>query len=542
MSKGRKQRERGQCPGKPFVQALEPRQLLATSYGSTETDVYWDWTNAGSWVESPITISDAPAGSVATSVSIDWKVDANDLTTLDYRLTGPSYTSPTYINLPWTSTDIFSSFAQTSESSQVITLPGNTAVNGTWSFGILESNDTYGMGRIDSCSITINYTTPAPEIQVTGDSLSIVDGETTPRNFGSAVEGGIGISKTFVVSNTGAAALILGSVSVPAGYTVTQALPASIGPGVGVELIVQLGTSTPGTFTGDISFSNNDADENPFNFRITGVVQALEYRDLYVDINSSGSIHDGSSWATAYTDLQLALSAANPGNRILIADGIYKPTAGTDPSISFVLKEHVSLLGGYAGYGTSDPNQRDTALYSTVLSGDIGIAGDNADNSCHVITGPGVTSATVLDGVVITRGAARGSQSSGGGIFLYRGSPTLINCTLRGNSAAAGGGMYNYESSPTLVNCSFEGNSAGGGGAIYNRYLSSPTLVNCSFEGNSAGGGGAIYNYYVSLPTLVNCSFEGNSAAGDGGAVYNHASSPSLTNSLFSGNWASSGG
>src|SRR5262245_31643432 len=80
------------------------------------------------------------------------------------------------------------------------------------------------------------------------------------------------------------------------------------------------------------------------------VVQPLEPRALlstvYVDANAPGATQDGTSWATAYTGVQAALTAATPGTEIRVANGTYKPTSGTSRTLSFVLKNGVSLLGG----------------------------------------------------------------------------------------------------------------------------------------------------------------------------------------------------
>ncbi len=306
-------------------------------------------------------------------------------------------------------------------------------------------------------------------------------------------------------------------------------------------------------------------------------IESLESRLLlsttrYVDINSIGPAHNGASWATAYLNPQEALAAAVSGDTIRVADGTYNPTAGTDRNISFNLKTGVSLLGGYAGYGASDPNARDIAGSMTILSGDIGTIGTNTDNSYHVVLGSGTTATAVLDGFTITAGNANGSSSptnSGGGMYISAGSPTVTNCTYSANSAShsgggmynaaspkltnctfignsasyAGGGMYNGSSSPTLANCIFSGNSASGtngnGGGMYNA-SSSPALTNCTFSGNSANTGGAMYNSSSSA-MLTSCTFSGNAALG-GGGMHNSHSSPALTNCSFSGNSANTGG
>ena len=291
-------------------------------------------------------------------------------------------------------------------------------------------------------------------------------------------------------------------------------------------------------------------------------IEAMESRvllsTLYVDASAPGPDYDGASWATAYTDLQLALGAASAGDEIRIADGTYKPTSTADRTISFALRDGVAICGGYAGYGAADPDARDIAAYPTILSGDIGAAGTKTDNSYHVLTANGVGASTVLDGVTVTGGYANGSganQSYGGGLLVTDASPTLTNSTFIGNSAVFGGGMYNAASSPTLTNCTFSENSTnvntsnGRGGGMYNHY-SSPTLTNCSFSGNLAVGsssasGGGMCNLYSS-PTLIDCAFSGNAsnaAIGQGGGMYNDSSSsPSLANCAFIGNSASHNG
>ncbi|MHC4671114.1 MAG: right-handed parallel beta-helix repeat-containing protein [Planctomycetota bacterium] len=290
-------------------------------------------------------------------------------------------------------------------------------------------------------------------------------------------------------------------------------------------------------------------------------VSDLEAVIIYVDADASGD-NNGSSWEHAYNNPQGALAAALSGDEIWVAEGTYMPDGGYKPvdgphvvgsgnrEATFPLINGVVLYGGFVGDedpGTFNLDDRDFVADETILSGDLNgddnTGGNNNENSYHVTTGSSTDSTTVLDGFTITAGNADGSdpRSRGGGMYNDNGSPTITNCTFRGNSANYdGGGMYNREnSSPTLTDCTFSGNSAGEAGGMLNRDNSSPTLTNCTFSGNSAKYRcGGMYNSRFSNPTLTNCTFSGNSAK-SGGGMYNYDSDPTMINCTFSGNSAS---
>jgi hypothetical protein len=259
-----------------------------------------------------------------------------------------------------------------------------------------------------------------------------------------------------------------------------------------------------------------------------------------VDAEAKGT-NDGTSWADAFTDLQdalyLAESSEGAVREIWVADGTYCPSQRTDPadprSATFQLLNGVTIYGGFAG-GETELSQRNPAVNQTVLSGDL--AGDDSpdfgkkdENSYHIVTGSGTDATAVLDGFTITGGNAgqygQWPYLDGGGMYNANGSPTVANCTFRGNSVnGSGGGMANYDSSPSIINCTFVGNQAGSATGVLLVGYSQPTLVNCRFIGNDLHGS-------RSNLTLINCVFTGSRQAS-----FFDIGSATFTNCTIAGN------
>ena len=276
---------------------------------------------------------------------------------------------------------------------------------------------------------------------------------------------------------------------------------------------------------------------------------------IYVDDSAPGS-NTGASWFNAYRYLQDALSVAQSGDQVWVAQGTYQPDCDMlnpfgsgSRDATFLLENGVSLYGGFAGNETA-LSQRNWRLYVSVLNGDLaGNDGANftnyTENSRHVVTGSGCDGTAVLDGFTITagNGDAAYPANSGGGLYNYDGQPTVSNCIFVKNLAAArGGGIFTQEGAPVISNCTFLGNKTVSGGAMNNAYNSSLVISNCVFSGNIATEyGGAIQNAYSSNITLKNCTFSGNTAAIWGGAVRSYASSPTLINCILWGNTAPTG-
>ena len=293
-----------------------------------------------------------------------------------------------------------------------------------------------------------------------------------------------------------------------------------------------------------------------------GVCNATVFR---VDA-AAGASGDGLSWETAFRDLADALAAASAGDEIWLKEGVHTPATADE---WFVLKEGVSLYGGFAGTETSR-DQRDASVHTTVVSADVGqddIVGSGplwyinwnrvTPNSEHVMTGANLTPATVIDGLVI----ADGDGGFGGGMSLVNASPTILSCTFRHNLAAFGwgGAIHLDNSSPVISDCSFIENYVHGGygGGIADTGSSAPVVRDCVFRYNIAvaigpdAGGAGIAHWAGSDVTVQRCIFDQNTARGFqpvgnyigyGGGLFNWGAHMLVDRCVFTGNKATRGG
>jgi len=241
---------------------------------------------------------------------------------------------------------------------------------------------------------------------------------------------------------------------------------------------------------------------------------------IYVNAAATGA-NNGSSWTNAFTTLPPALTAAGASDEIWVAQATYKPTATSNRTIAFVLKDGVSVYGGFAGNETQR-TQRDPDAHVTVLSGDIGAPGVSTDNSYHVVTADATVSNTArLDGFKVTGGQAdAGSPNNkGAGLWINGGSPLVAGVLFTGNFALSSGGGAQVDSgAPRFLSCTFDNNSVSGVGTGAGLSSSGGTVnaESSIFRSNTisgaASGGGGLQT--VGGTTLLNCVVAENSPDG----------------------------
>ena len=269
---------------------------------------------------------------------------------------------------------------------------------------------------------------------------------------------------------------------------------------------------------------------------------------IFVDISKMAApVQDGNTWATAYGNLQTALTAATTGLEVWVAKGTYKTTTTTTRTVYFNVPSGVKVYGGFMGTETL-LSERDFKMNPSILSGDIGTQNLETDNSYHVVVFNGSSNTTVLDGFTITGGYANfdpkrefsastslttSTIETGGGIVVQNaGMPMIANCTVINNAAVSGGGLFASDASmPMIMFCKFMGNQAGFGAGMYFQDGSNGKVSNTLIAGNKGIGG--VYNN-TSNPMFTNVTFSGN--GGYNGGIFNTNSQPIVKNSIIWGN------
>ena len=268
--------------------------------------------------------------------------------------------------------------------------PDNIAAGGTGSFQIwlnAESPDAFsGVLRFDTndtdenpCNFTLSATVspvPVPEIEVFVDGMEIPDGGSV--NFGSATEG-TPLTRTFIIRNTGTAALPLSGLTLPRGFSRDDAFPVNVAAGGKDSFQIRLEAEIPGSFRGTLRFNTGDKDENPYNITLRGVVTPLPTPEIEVSVD--GTVipisSDVSFEATAGISVFQTFTIRNVGTADLRLSNLVLPWGYT-----LVSAFPDNVVAG----GTDSFQIRLDAFVSGIFDGTLRFASNDADeNPCIFI-------------------------------------------------------------------------------------------------------------------------------------------------------------
>lgn len=218
---------------------------------------------------------------------------------------------------------------------------------------------------------------------------------------------------------------------------------------------------------------------------------------VFVDIDATGA-GDGTSWADAHTDLNIALLTAAAGSEVWIAEGTYT----TPDSVSFFIDKELTVLGGFSGVET-EASAADPTKFASILSGDV-MGNDpvgSYDSTLYVdnnrilfVTDTNAVSAytVTLDGLTFTNGGIAedfeaGSllAFSGAGIRSYAklAASRLKFTANRASFGSAISTLFSTANGSTYDDISLEGNFSGSNRQIYVRLIDTIAFTNSSFEG-----------------------------------------------------------
>ncbi|EMI16807.1 hypothetical protein RMSM_06269, partial [Rhodopirellula maiorica SM1] len=181
-----------------------------------------------------------------------------------------------------------------------------------------------------------------PEINVQGGTpaIDIADGDVTPdaaegTDFGQAFTGAPPVSShQFTIENTGADLLTISAINISGAdasdFSVTGFVSGTISAGGSETFSLEFAPSADGVRSATIEIVNDDADENPYNFDVTG--EGIPQADLTVSI-ADGTISEADGAAATTVTITRGTDTTNELDVILSSSDRSEATIQTMATI-----------------------------------------------------------------------------------------------------------------------------------------------------------------------------------------------------------------
>ena len=200
----------------------------------------------------------------------------------------------------------------------------------------------------------------------------------------------------------------------------------------------------------------------------------------YVNVSNATPMQPYTNWASASTNLQMAIVWSDSGDEILVAPGVYRLYGS---ALELPTDKTLALRSTQSRAAVIDAQRLSMAMW---------IRGTNS----------------VVEGFTIRNGLSDGSP---GGVYLTT-ACTMRDCLVTSNQAWGAGGMEIYADGAVVENCAIQSNLATyyGGGVVF--YAGATSRVqNCIISDNIASnyGGGVVFQNGGSVS---NCYISGNRA------------------------------
>ena len=288
-----------------FNPSAEGLRTATISFNNQDCDEGpYNFSIQGTGIEPEIDIRgnaiSIPDGDVSTSAADDTDFGA---------VNACSGTNPNTFTIHNTGTTTLNISAVTSSNNTEFAIsginpPSTIAAGASATFTVTFDPSTFG-NRTSTITVTnddcneasydfaVSGTGQAAELDVSRNSNDIPDGSAVvaETNFGNvnSCTGAVG-DRTYTIRNTGNSSTTIGTVTGSGDFSIISQPSSPLAAGATTSFTVRFLPSTQGTRTGTISFSNQDCDENPFNFAVQGFGTAPEVNVK----DGANSIADGS--------------------------------------------------------------------------------------------------------------------------------------------------------------------------------------------------------------------------------------------------------